>query len=137
MVDFSIDNPQGYDWFNKEMFTSSHTKEFVEQAKDVVKQLQNKYDAGDVSAQKAVRAWEGKRLMQGEQVSGDKLKNDSIQDLFYEAFQRSVGSALTNEDKELPPSKRQFLESIHGFDMGGYKPFDWSAVSGLKLPEAK
>lgn len=137
--------------FNPEKFRSEPFAQFTEDAKDVVKQLRDQYNAGQPDVVKAVKDYEGQHFQHiytdtpggranaaedmQEFGSGEKFAQSRAWDLFYQAHQRYIGSALAREDP-MTPETQKALEEHQGFDMAGRPTFDFDSLikKGLIMP---
>lgn len=140
----SMDQEEGV--FGSERFRSPEMSTMTDNAKDVVLQIMKQYNSGDADTVQAVQNWEFQKYKEGftdneqghrmarQYMSGNKLSQESAWELFYQAHQKYIGTALGDESKEMPAATRAKLEESHGFDMEGRKVFPFeSLVSKGKL----
>lgn len=137
----NIDQSPGV--YNAEIFRTAPFAQHTADAKDVVRQLRDAYNSGNPDAVQAVRNYEMQHFQQGhtnDEVgrrmaladmrdfgSGDQMGRNRAWDLFYQAHQRYIGSALAREDP-MSPEDQKALEDHQGFDMEGRPVFDFDPL---------
>lgn len=148
-TDDYIDNmDQRPGMFEPQRFRQAPLAQYTDDAKDLIKQLRNQYNAGQPDVVQAVKDYEMQRYFKvyrdfyqfddpkardlaandvSQYGSGDKMGQESAWNLFYQAHQRYIGSALAREDP-MSDADQKTLEDQHGFDMGGAHLFNFEPL---------